>query len=281
MRRTNLQAKHKSYVHLTPLNARIVRLSSTNVRARVYYEGTSKDISRIEYPGVPDICPGCQLVLGREPFRVEYIESTGVTGLYSMYASSLTDSSLFLLPALGDRREEFNWKTNFVNCFIDTEDETLRSTGPHLYLLYRFSKSIKFRDFEERLIHHPEVVKMHDVDKFHVMYVFKFPGELVEQFWLFQKGKYSHMDEAYKNQILDFHHAKANSDLQKILDRDQEKRLAIEDSLTIDKKDYKRVTISPDAELYDPPRMEKETYFNRYKVINPLAEDVEFDEKEV
>ncbi len=278
MQRTSFKSSQGSFVILTPVNARTVRLSSAKVRPRVTYD-SDYNIREIRYPNVPVFQKGSQLSLGRHPFKVDIIENTSDKEIFELKASPLSTSSFFLLPALGERREEFLWANNYVNCFTNVEDPKIKIDGPYLYLLYRFSGKKFYTDFEERLKYHPEYRGTIDVDKYHVMYVFNFPSDLIEQYLLFKRGKYSHMDEAYKNQVLDFHHASNTSDLKKILDRDPKKRIALEESFNVDKSDRRKVKISPDAELYDPPNEHKETYFNRYKLTTSIMKNVEFDKE--
>jgi len=99
--------------------------------------------------------------------------------------------------------------------------------------------------------------KKEDIDKYQVLITFNIPDIYSNIFKLFKKGRYSLFPQEYKEQILKFHENK-NSQLERILYKDEELRKLIENRIG--------VKLSKDAELHDVQHEEDETFWNKYKI---------------
>jgi hypothetical protein len=268
MRKTTLHAGTGQFVIMDPINGRSVVLRSTRIKPIVINSDTDDDvIESIQYNGLPTIGRGKQIVLGKEPFRVNHIEASGEN--FILHASKLTKASYFMLPALGENRSYFLWDSLFVNAFVDVEDACYESLGPHLYLLYRFSKKRSYARFEQIIQQNELFVNMFDVDPFHVLYTFRIPDELVIEYRLFKKGAYSKLHVNYKQQVLAFHQAGRSSSLAGILNKTESFRQRLSKDLAAE--------IHKSAELHDAPVLHEETFLNKYKIKKVLEPNVEFE----
>ncbi len=116
-------------------------------------------------------------------------------------------SSSYILPMLGNTVAEFKsisgTRAQFRNVFVgDTEFPELDN---HIFLLYKYSASIKYVEFEAWLNEHPDFYAQYDPDKYHVMYVFKVPERWSDDYKKFKLGKYSDMSIAYKEHLAKFY----------------------------------------------------------------------------
>ena len=278
MKRTTLKAGTGQIVIFTPLNSRSVSVSSNRIKPLVLLNDKDEPI-KLVYDNIPVIEIGQQVNLGKESFKISYIET--IDSNFILHASKLTKTSYFLLPTIGESREYFLWSNQFVNSFIHVEDELYTKHGyekPCLYLLYRFSKSIPFAKFEKKIQEHELYITMYDVDPFHVLYVMKIPESLYSEYELFMKGKYSKFHTKYKEQVLAFHRAGKASDLYGILTRSKKFREKLEKKLTgVVERDSDKVRINASAELHDPPELETEMYLDAYKIKKIMKQNVEFE----
>ncbi len=278
MKRTTRRTEMGQYIILDPLNARSVSVSSMRIKPTTLLNDKNEVIKLI-YDKSLILEKGSQVVLGKEPFKISYIEDADPN--FILHASKLTKASYFLMPAIGESRDYFIWSRQFVNCFIYVEDEQYLDHGydkPCVYLLYRFSKSTQYSKFEKKIQYDDNFIKMYDVDPFHVIYVLKIPESLYREYDLFIKGKYSKFHIKYKEQVLAFHKASKSSDLYGILHKTKKFRENLESKLTgIVEKNSDIIKISPNVELHDPPIMEKEMYLNSYKIKKTMKQNVEFE----
>lgn len=137
------------------------------------------------------------------PFKVNYIEKLG-ENKYSLLATRLTKATRWIMPMLRVKNETYTsmrYYSHLVNCYVGTESEGYM---PYIYLVYRFSGSMEFREFENSLRTHELFDSMVDIDKHHIMYIFEMTEQQKEIFNLFKLGKYSKFPEDYKKRILNF-----------------------------------------------------------------------------
>jgi hypothetical protein len=161
MKRTTLKTGTNQFVILTPLNARSVSVSSMRIKPTALLNDNDETVKLI-YDKSFILERGSQVSLGKEPFKISYIENADPDFL--LHASKLTKA--------------FMWSKHFVNCFISTESDIYLDHGcdlPCVYLLYRFSKSMQYSNFEKKIQNNELFIKMYDVDPFHVLYVLKIP----------------------------------------------------------------------------------------------------------
>ena len=182
---------------------------------------------------------------GNIPYKINAIQE--ITKGYELVVAPKSKASLFLLPILGTRHDDFFYHTLFCNAFIALEDE------PNcLALLYRFSGKGEFLRFEQKLRQLSSFKRMEDPSPYFTLFVFNIPTEYLEDYQNFCLGKYSKLSATLKDKIFQFHQADANSVLGQILYKSTKRRLRMQESLGMQ--------IDEDAELLSVPNLEQEVY---------------------
>jgi len=242
-------------------SARRLQLSPIYKGGEVVKDG---EIVEVDFDGEFTVKVGEPAIIKRQRYMVEKISKimstvgTHIVG-YHLHITEINKSSMFVMPLLGYNRGYFRWNTDFVNCFIGTEDEGSDYT---IYLWYKYTASIEMEKLETRLKEHPNYVGQEDVDQYHVLYKFSVPEKYLDDYMSVLDGKYSYISDVAKERILDFHSSKKDRPLGKILFRDEGRRRKMEKELGV---------IIPDgADLHDPFYEEDELYYNRYRLPKPL-----------
>jgi len=138
-----------------------------------------------------------------KPFKILYIDQTKELQ-YSLFATRITKAARWIMPMLRNKNQTYTsmkYGTHLVNCYVGTKEEGYM---PCIYLVYRFSGSMEYRNFEESLKQHELFEKMTDLDKYHVMYIFNMTSDQQQIFKKFQKGKYSKFPDNYKKKVISF-----------------------------------------------------------------------------
>jgi hypothetical protein len=215
MRNTAMKIGKGKTLQFVPINSRNVALKSNTIAEEIY--DRRGRIERLVYPDY-ELKIGTQVMLGKEHFKTLEIRKKE-NGIYILSSGSLSKASKFLMPILGYDKDYFLWDKQFINCYTDVEDIEYKFGGNTLYLLYRYSKSIAFTEFEKRIMEHDDYIRYFDIDKYHILYVFSFPEFMDNHFRLFNYGLYSKFRDEFKNQIMDFHKVGRNSNLEQIFQK--------------------------------------------------------------
>lgn len=182
-------------------------------------------------------------------------------------------SMTYMFPMIGDKLSQFyipessGPRGNFRNCFIDDLDNN--DVRDNILLLYKFSGTTQYLEFEELLKKHPLYKMMYEPDKFHTMYVFNLPKEHAKNYDLFIQGKYSQFSKEYKDKIQAFHGLKADSNIMDILYKREKAFLTAEER-------YGIKHIPRNQEAASIPDLDVECYSDKYKVVEPIKENKEF-----
>jgi hypothetical protein len=99
MKRTTLKTGTNQFVILTPLNARSVSVSSMRIKPTALLNDNDETVKLI-YDKSFILERGSQVSLGKEPFKISYIENADPDFL--LHASKLTKASYFLMPTIGE-----------------------------------------------------------------------------------------------------------------------------------------------------------------------------------
>jgi hypothetical protein len=180
-------------------------------------------------------------------------------------------------------RSDINFPYNlFVNVFSKCEE--FSELEEHIFLLYKFSPSPIFQNFENRFTYLPEFVNAYDPDKYHRMFVFKLKEEYIDSLNKFREGQYSKFKESHKKIIMKFHRLGEefirNPDVNKnnisgtLYKQEWKKRQIEEDFLnspSVHKSNWVRLPY--DAEFASIPNEEHETYYNKYKINDTGLEE--------
>ena len=259
MRTTAIKVGNGKTIQFVPINSRNVALKSNTIAEEIFDE--EDNLIELIYPDYI-VTIGSQILLGKEHFKILGLKKKE-NSIYLLTSGELSKASKFLMPILGYDKNYFLWNKQFVNCYIDVEDIKYKFGANSLYLLYRYSKSKAFTEFEEKIIKHNDFIKYFDIDKYHVLYVFNFPDFMDNHFNLFHNGRYSKFRDEFKNQIMDFHKVGRTSNLELVFSKSEKKRTKMEKELL--------TTIPKGSELYSKPKMQIETFWSKYKISNPLA----------
>ena len=171
------------------------------------------------------------------PFNVQHISFKN--GAYTISCEKRTKASYFLLPMLGMDESWFKWNTYFINAKIDSSSPKL------IHLVYRYSNTDVYREFEDKLKRHTLFFKAEDIDPYTVVYSFIIREEhryIVDEF---KNGKYSKFKNDYKKKILKFHGFKRNDELGQILYKCSNRKETLEKELN--------VIIPDNVDLWDIP----------------------------
>lgn len=141
----------------------------------------------------------------------------------------------FLLPMLGSSVKNF---INVSACFIS--DYHKPDIKNKILLLVRTTHTFS-EELHDWLVGNDNFDGFYSVDEEYMMYVFTLPEKYKKNYFLFLEGKYSLMDDDYKNHIIHFHLSNRskfvdNSDIEKVkqvLYRDEELYIKLEKALDV------------------------------------------------
>lgn len=131
-----------------------------------------------------------------------------------LFSSFPTKTRTFLLPLLNKTKVQLRYDSYFVNAFIDDDSE-------HMSLLYRFTGTEIYKNFEQTMMSNPLFVTHRDYDPYHVMYVFRIPKEFQVDVEAFKEGKYSLFSKALRQRIQKFHGDNDEAATMKIIKQDE------------------------------------------------------------
>lgn len=138
------------------------------------------------------------------PFKVSKIKKSRREHSYTLYSTTLTKATRWVMPMLrltGETQTSMKYHSHFINCYVGTKDEGFM---PNIYLVYRFDGDLSFTKFEKELQNHELFEQSIEIDDHHVMYIFNMTSEMKENFDKFCNGAYSTFSESYKKKILQF-----------------------------------------------------------------------------
>jgi len=255
--------KENTSVILTEETTRLITMSPAHAD---YEQLDSKgNIVGINYCGEYKVNKNQVIDVNKSKHKVQRIEKIRHNGVKPAHYKLITSSALtktfnFIMPLLGANRTFFRFNTQFINAYIGTETDA--DYGDSIYLLYKFSGSIEFTNFEATLVDHPWYKDTIDVDKYQVLYKFNVPEEHKMDVGLIIKGKYSRISVKTKERILRFHNAKETSTLGKILSRSKELKKAMEKDLLLEKP------IPDGLDLHTPFKPEEEIFRDYLRLDN-------------
>lgn len=256
---------NNTHVTLNVDNARIIRVSP--LLGEVERRDEENDIIELNYNNELRIIKDKEFKVDKQlykPISIKRVDSGG-TGMdsYCLYNYDLNKCTNFILPLLipnpNYTRQHFRW-LDFCNCFIGTQSEA--DYGDYIYLLYRYSGDTAFIKFDKFLTDYEYFEEKMNVDNFHTLYKFKVNPLVLKDYQLILSGKYSHISEFSKKQILDFHYLENESVTYKILYKSEERKKELENKYDI--------KIPKDLDLYDKFIPEDEMYMEKYKIKNNI-----------
>lgn len=162
---------------------------------------------------------------------------------YDLKTADLNSSSIFIPPLLWSKRNEMFWDSLFVNAFIGTD-----KYAQCIALLYKFSGTKKFSEFESLFMASPYYVETVEVDHYHTLYVMTVPAHAKEAYDKYVAGKYSEIPLPWKERILDFHGYTKKGTTGQVLFKSKKLKRQIEKALDVDLQDMELRSI-PDLRI--------------------------------
>lgn len=159
-------------------------------------------------------------------------------------------TTVFLSPIL---RRSWDWYKGYVENFY-YQDAKRPDLKEHLFLLLNSEDSDEYRALEAELEFHTYFCTKYDPTSTQVMFVFSIPDNFKKDYALFKLGKYSQFSDDLKDMILNLEQSGKNYD---ILYRTESRRKKWERRCS---NPGSVISISPEAELLDPPYPDREIY---------------------
>lgn len=162
-----------------------------------------------------------------------------------LFSSIPTKTTTFLLPMLNKSKLQLKYDTYFVNAFLSKDTK-------HIILIYRFTGTNMYTEFEHSLMSDPLFIAHMDHNTYHVAYIFRIEERFKEDVDNFLNGKYSLFSKTLKERTQKFY---GNTDLastMKIINKDQGLRKSMEKHIG--------VPIPEDSELASIPELKEEIY---------------------
>lgn len=159
-----------------------------------------------------------------------------------------TKTSVFLLPLLGKTKTQLRYTSYYSNTYLSKDYKAL-------LLVYRFTGTSMYKQFEQYMMTDSLCVTHTDHDPYHVVYMFAIPREFREDVKHFVEGKYSKFSKKLRQRITKFYGNKDASVI-KVIDKDQDFKLQLEKSLGVE--------LPEDSELASKPDLSNEIYEIKY-----------------
>lgn len=190
--------------------------------------------------------------------------------LYSANVMERSDTSMLILPFNGSTRSELCWAEYLVNAFSFREGF---DNNDRIWVLLRrpLVNTKKYQGVVNTLRECEEFVDEEYIGTEFHMFTLLIPEDFKEDVHLILTSKFSRMSEQAKRRILAFHNIFDDDNKLKLqLYRHPVLRNLMEKNL--------QVRISPDAELRDPIKTNRETFFNDY-IVEDYRYVLEIEEK--
>jgi len=164
-----------------------------------------------------------------------------------LYTALPTKASLFLLPVLGRTKNHLKVDSYFVNAYLD-------HTHKYLCLMYRFTGTQVYKEFEKSISTDPLCVSHLEHGKYHVVYIFKIPSGFKKDVVSFIEGKYSKFSKALKGRIQKFYGKEDSKPMIDVINRSEDLKNQIEDYLKVELSESSELASKPDnkVEIYIP-----------------------------
>lgn len=160
-----------------------------------------------------------------------------------LFSSLPNKTSAFLLPLLNKTKTQLKYDTYFVNAFLSEDHK-------HICLLYRFTGTKHYKEFEDSMLKEKLCVRHIDYDSYHVMYLFRIPDKFKEDVEHFLIGKYSLFSNTLKSLIFRFYGSSTETIIFQVIHKSPQLRQIIENDL--------HVRLNEDMELASIPILEHE-----------------------
>jgi len=239
-------------IKIKPLNAVRLYLNTSNIA--FLQSETDENDEHIIAVSIEDkftIKKGDQIPLRignvKTVYEIAYmvIEKKGKSVI--LYSALPTKTGLFLLPTLGKSKDYLKIDSYFVNAYLD-------HTYKFMCLMYRFTGTPTYKEFEKIIATDPLCVSHLEHGKYHVIYIFKIPSEFKKDVLSFIEGKYSKFSKALKGRIQKFYGREDSKPMIDIINRNADLKNQMEKYLGVELPVNSELASKPDnkIEIYKP-----------------------------
>lgn len=237
-------------VEVEPLSGRILKIDTSSVAfLDITYDEEKDHILLISLEGKHTIALGDKFSIPigavTSVYEIRYMIVEKGEKSILLFSSLPTKVSKFLIPLLGKSKNDLRIYSYYVNAFLDR-------TMNHLLLLYRFTGTDIYKEFESKMMSDPLFVSHFEYDNYHVMYKFRIPDEFEDDIYNFINGKYSSFSKRLKNLIQKFYGSEERSNIMSIINKTKERRKKLEELIGEE--------LSEDMELESKPELKIEIY---------------------
>ena len=234
---------------ITPVDARTLNVDVSSVAYLEEKKDMDNNIISVDLEGkyTLDLTSQIAVRVGKVEslYEVKYIIISSDRKSILLLSSKPTKTSTFLLPLLGKNKKALKFNSYYVNAYLD-------ETHKRLCLLYRFTGTDLYKQFEESIMKDTLCVSHEEYDPYHVIYVFNIPEKHHEDVKHFLNGAYSKFSEALKRAIWKFYGQQDGTMVMSVVSRSKDLRREMEKLLG--------TKLAKEAELASKPDMEIEIY---------------------
>lgn len=237
-------------IEVEPLNGRLLKIDTSSVaHLDITYDEEKDHILSISIEGKYTISLGDKFSIPIgviiSVYEIKYMIVEKGDKSILLFSSLPTKVSKFLIPLLNKSKRDLRMYSYFVNAYLN-KDLT------HLLLIYRFTGTDVYKEFESEIMNDPLFINHFEYDNFHVVYKFKIPDEFENDIYNFINGKYSSFSKKLKRLIQNFYGKEESSNIMSIVNRTKERRKKLEELIGED--------LPEDTELESKPILKLEIY---------------------
>lgn len=228
-----------------PLDANRLLIDTSSLEFLNVEKNSDGEIKSISFEGKQRICLGDKITVKigtvESPYYTRMIIVDDKHRNVIIFSSLPNKTSTFLTPLLSMTKLQLKYDTYFVNAF-------LQSDLGHICLLYRFTGTNQYKEFEGSILKEKQYEKHFNFDPSHVIYLFRIPDHFKKDIEFFLSGKYSRFSSDLKDLITNFYGK--DTIVYQVIQKDRVLKEMIEKDLD--------VRLDEDMELASKPILEKE-----------------------
>jgi len=197
-----IEVDHKKILPVKPLDATRLLIDTSSLDFLSVEKNAEGEIKSISFEGKQSICLGDKITV-----KIGLVESTYYTKMIIVddkqnnviiFSSLPNKTSTFLLPLVNMTKLQLRYDTYFENAFLHTDLK-------HICLLYRFTGTNLYKEFESFILKQNLFERHFNFDPCHVMYLFRIPETFRKDIEFFLDGKYSRFSVTLRDLISNFY----------------------------------------------------------------------------
>lgn len=172
---------------------------------------------------------GDMVLLNGNPNIIKNIEEVADRKThFRIFWHILNKSSNFIAPFYGKDKIDLRWDKYFCNAYINYNGK------PNVYLLFKYnlstdntSEDLEYLKFEKRLCSHKNFINTYELEE-GTLFEFSIPDEYKNTINLILEGRYSEIDLAHKDLLIQFHNANEKTLIYGVLFKSELRKKEIE-----------------------------------------------------